>query len=469
MFTAAAVASAMALAGTFLEARRASVPAGMTMRLAGVQGMAERAQTELDQVLARIDSVSAAALEQNRDLSDQDQETIRLGRDRAEFLRSQLESLAVDVTLSERATAAFRSNARAGGASSPTAFRSAGDALHTMLHARSKPDLHQRYDVEMNRAAQHMGADAGNTVAVAGGLGALVVKPVVGPVIDLTPRGRPFLQALGVRQLETPLGFSRPRIVDEKGNEAPAPQGQEKSELVSRAFDVKLDSIDSETIGEYLNISQKLLSLPIDALNMIIDRFTVRRQRLTERRAILEVLDTNSTVTLAAAPAPGTAEDPGPIYDAVWDAALKVYELTGELPAGIAMGAKGWARLGRLRDAAGRPLFPTLGAANAMGAMSADSLQSVGPAGLPSVVTPGITDGSFIVYNAAGLEVYEFQYPMLESVEAAVLGRQVAMASELAFYKPATSENAASRANTGNADGNGAVKIVPAGYVVPGV
>jgi HK97 family phage major capsid protein len=449
-----------AQAAAFLEARRATTPAGMVMRLAGVQGLAERAQTELDQVLARIDSVSAAALEQNRDLSDQDRETIKLGRDRADFLREQLESLAVDVTLSERATTAFRSNARTGGQASPTAFRSAGDALHTMLHAGRDTQLRQRYDVEMNRAAQHMGADASNTVPVAGGLGALVVKPVVGPVIDLSPRGRPFLTALGVQQLDTPLGFSRPRIVDEKGNEAPAPQGKEKSELVSRAFDVKLDSIDSETIGEYLNISQKLLSLPIGALNMVTDRFSVRRAQLTERRAILEVLETESVVPLVAAT---DDEDSGAIWDAVWEAALLVYQNTKAMPAGIAMGPLGWARLGKLRDKAGRPLFPRLGAVNAMGSMDATTLTSEGPAGLPAVVTPGITGPEFVVYNSTGLEAYEFQYPMLESVEASVLGRQVAMASELAFYRPATEETAGSRANTGNAAGNGAVKIVPPG------
>jgi HK97 family phage major capsid protein len=421
----------------------------------------ERAVQEREQVLSRIESVSAAAFEANRDLSEQDQDTIKRARERVEFLDGQIDTLSFDTALSDRAQAALRSNGVSSRHSSPTQFRSAGDALHTMLAAgRGEPDARQRYDVEMNRAAQHMGADAANTVAVAGGLGALVVKPVVGPVIDLTPRGRPFLTALGVRQLESPLGFSRPRIVDKNGAEAPAPQGKEKQELVSRAFDVKLDSIDSETIGEYLNISQKLLSLPIDGMNMILDRFTVRRQRMTERRAILEVLETTSSVTLAAPPAPGTAEDPGAIYDAVWDAALKVYELTGELPTGIAMGAKGWSRLGRLRDAAGRPLFPQLGAANAMGSMTANDLQSTGPAGLPSVVTPGITDGTFVVYNAYGLEVYEYSYPMLESIEASVLGRQVAMASELAFYRPATSETAASDAGTGNAAGNGAVKIV---------
>lgn len=419
----------------------------------------ERAVQEREDCLSRIETISQAAFDANRDLNADDEDTIKRARERVEFLDRQIDSLSFDTQLSDRAQAALRSNGMGGRSAAPTQYRSAGDALSTALAAaKGDRDARTRWDVELNRAAQHMGADAANTVPVAGGLGALVVKPVVGPVIDPTPKGRPFLNALGVQTLTTPLGFHRPRIVDENGAEAPAPQAQEKGELISRKFDVKLDSIDSETIGQYINISLQLLSLPIDGLNMILDRFERRRERMMERRAILEVLETTSTVELAAAPADPADDDAGAIYDAVWDAALQVYLKTGELPAGIAMGAHGWARLGRLRDKAGRPLFPALGtgSVNAMGSMSADSLTATGPAGLPSVVTPGITDGTFVVYNASGLEVYEYAYPMLESVEAAVLGKQVAVASEVAFYRPSTDPTQADRTTAGN----GAVKIV---------
>lgn len=445
-----------AQAAAFLERRRASTPAGMTMDLmAGSRSLLERANVEREQVLARIDAVSAAALEQNRDLSEQDTETIKLGRERLEFLDRQIESLSIDPALSERAQAALRSNA-VSTRQTPTAFRSAGEALHVQLRAAmGDREARQRYDAELNRAAQHLVADTTNAPAVAGGLGALIVRPIVGPVIQPTAMGRPFLTAIGVQQLTSPLGFSRPRLVDPAGNEAPAAQGGEKRELISRTFSVKLDSIDSETIGEYLNISQQLLSLPVDTLNMVLTRFTVRRQNATEKRAVAEVLNTTSTVPLPA----GTAgEDAGPIYDAVWDAALRVFEKTSELPKWILAGPRGWRRLGSLRDAAGRPLFPTIGAANAMGAMSADTFVSQGPAGLPVIVSPAITDERMVVGNDWALEAYEFPYPMLESIEASILGRQVAVASEFALYRPATDEPA----GAGNASGNGAVVIAPA-------
>jgi hypothetical protein len=427
--------------------------------MAGGSGnaMLERIVQEREQCVDRIEAVSAAALEASRDLSDQDTEVISRAKDRIAFLDRQAEVLAFDTQISERAANALRSNgvtvAEKGGS---TQYRSAGEALYDLLHL-DRGDSRSRLEREMSRAAQHIGVDAANTVAVAGGLGALVVKPVIGPVIDPTPGGRPFLTALGVQQLDSPLGFSRPRISDPNGDEAPDVQGvgtanagREKAELVSRAFDVKLDPVDTETIGEYLNVSQKVLSLNIQALQIILTRFTKRRARKTEARAIAEVRTTTSTVPLAA------DADTRTTWDAFWDAAALVYEKTGEMPTWLAAGPQGWRRLGSMLDAADRPLFPTIGASNAMGAAALTTQQMIGPAGLNTVITHGITDGALIMGNSASLEAYEYAYPMLEAVEPSVLGRQIAVASELALYRPATDNMA------GTATGNGAVLIAPA-------
>jgi hypothetical protein len=117
------------------------------------------------------------------------------------------------------------------------------------------------------------------------------------------------------------------------------------------------------------------------------------------------------------------------------------YSVTNELPDWIAMGPLGWARLGGLTDAAGRPLFPTLGAANAPGTSSASSF-SVTVAGLRPIVTPAITDESYYIGGSAGLEGYLYRYPVLEAVEPSVLGRQVAVAASIAGYRPTPFANA---------------------------
>jgi HK97 family phage major capsid protein len=419
----------------------------------------ERYVSERESLVTLVEGVTRAAFEAERDLSDQDHDTITRAQERISELDRHTERLSVDLSMSEATARALSTNGveRQG---VPSSYRSAGEALHDLLHLSNR-ESRQRLDAEMNRAAQHMGTTAANTVPVAGGLGALVVRPVVGPVIDTTPGGRPFLTALGVIPLDTPLGFSRPRIDDPvltKGNAeygaAPATQAKEKSELVSRAFDIKLDPVDSETVGEYLNISQKLLSLPIPSLNIILNQLAKRRAVKTERRAIAEVMGTTSHVDLAAVP--GADETDGEnVWRAIWAAAGQVYAKTGELPSFLAMGVTAWQRIGSLLDAAGRPLFPGVGAAiNAMGAADATSLTiNGGPAGLRTVVTHAIDDGSMIVGNSAGLEAYEYAYPMLEAIEPSVLGRQIAVASELAFYRPAT--------EAGGGDGNGAVVIAP--------
>jgi hypothetical protein len=447
-----------AAAALFLERRRKTTPAGMTMDLGtsrGVGALLERSMQEREQVVGLIESVTQAAFEASRDLSDQDHDTINRGRERLEFLDKQIDRLSFDTTVSDRARQALATNG-VSGSTVPTAYRSAGEAFHDLLHYSDK-DARARLDTEMHRAAQHMGTNAAATVPVAGGLGALVVKPVVGPIIDTTPQGRPFLTALGTIPLDSPLGFSRPRIVDNAYGVAPATQTAEKAELVSRAFDIKLDSLDTETVGEYLNVSQKLISYPIPALNMVLAQFSKRRAYKMETRAIAEVLESTTAVPLAAAPP--AADEARLVYEAVWEAARLVFLNTGDLPQWIAMGPIGWARLGSLLDASDRPLFPTLGTAvNPMGAMSGgDTFASVGPAGLRAIVTHAITGPELIIGNAMSLEVYEYAYPMLEAIEPSVLGRQVAVASEVAFYRPTTDEPG----GAGNGTGNGAVVIAP--------
>lgn len=427
--------------------------------------MLEKLVSEREACLTRVSAVTDAAAESNRDLSDQDTEVIERAKDRIAKLDQQIDLLSFDSAISDRAADALRRNNVPVPRDPQTQYRSAGAALWDMLHLDSGgsegKEARQRFDREMNRAAQHMGVDPANTVPVAGGLGALVVRPVVGPVIDPTPAGRPFLSLLGVQPLDTPMGFSRPRISDPNIDQAPDVQGagtanvgREKAELVSRAFDVKLDPVETETIGEYLNVSEKLRALPIGAWNIILARFAKRRSRKTERYGLAEVRQSTTTVPLAA---DATA---GAIYDAIWEAALQVFLKTGELPQWIAAGPTGWARLGALRDEAGRPLFPTLGTGvnvNSMGQLDPRTFAAQGPAGLPMAVTYGITDGAFIIGNDASLEVYEYAYPMLEAVEPSVMGRQVAVASEVATYRPATDGLSGDAAT-----GNGAVIVAPA-------
>jgi hypothetical protein len=133
----------------------------------------------------------------------------------------------------------------------------------------------------------------------------------------------------------------------------------------------------------------------------------------------------------------------GVLLKAIFDGSALVYQNTGELATWIAMGPLGWSRLGSSVDSAGRPMFPFLGPQNALGQADASMFGMAGPAGLTPVVTYAITDDSYWVGNQYAVEAYEYRYPLLETVEPSLLGRQMAVGASLAFYNPTTSEAAA--------------------------
>jgi hypothetical protein len=428
--------------------------------------MVERLTSERDQCLARVRAVTDSAAEADRDLSDQDEDVIRRANERVSKIDQQLELLSFDSSVSDRAREIMQRNNLPAPLQKGQGmlYRSAGEVMWDLAHleapGREGKEARARFDREMDRAAQHMGVDAANTVAVAGGLGALAIRPIVGPVIDPVPSGRPFLNLLGVQPMDSPFGFSRPRLSDPNGDQAPDVQGtgtanvgKEKSELVSRAFDIKLEPVETDTVGQYLNVSVKLQALPIGAWQIILNQMEKRRSRKTEAYGLAALMQSTSTVDLAA---DATAVQ---VYEAVWAAALLVFQKTGRLPEWIAAGPTAWARLGSLTDAADRPLFPTLGsgaAVNAMGRVDATTFASSGPAGLPLVVSYGITSDAFVVGNGDALEVYEYPYPLMEAVEPSILGKQVAVASELATYRPATDGLSGDTPS-----GNGAVLVRP--------
>jgi hypothetical protein len=338
-------------------------------------------------------------------------------------------------------------------------YRSGGEMVWDCLHGtfgsthdHEDQEAKRRWDVVMKRAAEHMGTDAAKTTPVAGDIGGLFVAPVVGPVIDLYPSGQPFLSAIGKNPSPSAMNFTRPRIVDPAFTTGAGTQALEKAELVSKHFTVEVDTVTLTTVGGYLNVSQQLMSLQPSGWNIIVGQLQKRVAYQGEKAAITEVAKTTAHVPLAA------DADAATVLAALFDAAALVYQNTGELPTWIAYGPLGWAMLGSLTDAAGRPLFPFIGAANALGSSSLGDF-NLGPLGLQQIVTPGITTTDIYIGNSLALEAYVYPFPILEAVEPALLGRQVAVAEAMAFYRPTTKE--AGPANTPPAEANGAVRVGP--------
>lgn len=383
-------------------------------------------------VETKIQALKTTALEQNRDLTPSDLESLDTYNASLRDLDGQIDRVSQTAEMAEDIAA--RVAVLSPGNGTPASHRSAGELLWDVLHQQD-PNARNRYASAVrrsDRAAEHMGTDASKTVQVAGGFGGLIVSDVVGPIIDLQPATRPLLTALGTQTVPS-AEFRRPRLVDPNFTTGVGPQGLQKEELPSKAFDVKSDPVEFETIGGYLNVSQQVLRYTPNGLDIVVSQLLKRLANAAETAAAAQI-DANAVTLPIADDADGAA-----IRQAIFDASAMVYAATGSLATWVAMGPQGWARLGGLVDLANRPLFPMSNGVNANGSANPSTFEIAGM-GLQAVVTPAIKDADFRVGNGVGLEAYWAPYPTLEAVEPSVLGRQVAVAADLGFYSPPTTE-----------------------------
>jgi len=416
---------------------------------------------ERDQLLNTINVLKNQALERKSDPSPEDLEAMSRAFVRIDKLDELIRILGEDKEMDdETRTKLLATNP--GLVPSAPKYRSAGELVWDCLHANfgsthdhEDQEATRRWEQVMKRAAQHMGTDAALTTPVAGGFGGLYVAPVVGPIIDMNPRAQPFLSTIGRRPAPNSMTFMRPRIVDPAFKTAHTEQALQKAELASVKFDVKVDNLNLDTVGGYLNVSQQLMSLHPSAWDIIVSQLQRRTAWQGEALAILEMYNSNASVPLAA------NADSATTIAALFEAAALVYTTTNELPTWIAYGPLGWQQLGSLCDLAGRPLFPFLGAANAMGTSSLGDF-NLGPLGLQQIVTPGITTNDIWIGNSLALEAYVYSFPILEAVEPALMGRQIAVAEAFSFYRPTTIEEVPPVPGpAAPAEGNGAVRVGP--------
>ena len=408
-----------------------------------VDAFIQQLMDEREQKVQVIENLVSVAADEQRDLRDTDSDTITKMRSRIGELDTQIERVSGDLELAET----VRTRIKYLGPDSVSRefqYRSAGDYLWDAFHLQQDRAAHERWTKFHKRAAEHMGFDKANTIPVAGGFNGLVVNPVVGAVLDPTPEGRPLFAALGVRPIESGT-FLRPRIVDPNMATGVGPQGQEKSELPSKAWDILSEPVTADVIGGYINISQLLLEMVPSGFDMIVTHMNRRLERASEVAAVAAMDLTTEEVPLAAG---ATSAD---VSAALGDAATIVFANTGRLPTWIAMGPQGWGRLIGLTDLAGRPMIPAVGPVNALGAGGSPDTFFTSLAGMRVVVSHAITTPNLYMSNSYGLEVYERKLPVLQAVEPSVFGRQLSVQTMLAFYSPITNETGPER--------NGVVRI----------
>lgn len=391
--------------------------------------MFDRLSDERDAIVAVRQKTIEAATDEGRELSPAEVSDMEDAKKRIAEIDLRIGVLADDLSQEVEIAAKVRKI----GSKSPEdfAYRNAGEAMYDMLH-QSDPESKRRFSMQM-RAAEHMGTTAAATTPTAGDLGGLVIAPSVGAIVDPYPSGMPFLNWLGWSRIPS-AAFSRPYIDDPDFATGVAEQSKQKAELVSKKFTVNSETLSPVTYGGYLNISQQLISLQPGSLQIIINHLRRRLAWQLELAAINEVAATTGKETLAA------DADAAATLKAIYAAAAKVMTSSHEAASFMLMGPLGFAQLGSLADAAGRPLFPFIGAANAPGQSTANTF-TTSVAGMHAIITPAITGTEIYVGNRSLLEAWYFPLPLLEVVEPSVLGRQVAVSAMLAPHRPSPFSN----------------------------
>lgn len=404
---------------------------------------------ERKQKVTVIDSLIAAAAEEGRDLHESDEVTIDGFRSRIAVLDRQLEKVAGDLELADAVQKRVRYLDPEMG-NRDYQYRTAGEYIWDSIHRHENQEAANRFTKFHRRAAEHMGYDKSNTIPTAGGFNGIIVDPTVGAILNPRPEGRPLFSALGVRPIESGT-FLRPRIVDPNFATGVGPQGQEKSELPSKAWDILSEPVTAAVIGGYINISQLLIEMVPSGFDMIVSQMNRRLEYYSEVAAVTEMAKTTEEIALAA------DADSAAISAAIGQASATVFANTGALPTWLAMGPTAWGRLIGTSDLAGRPMIPAVGAVNAWASGGGPDTFFTSFAGMRVVVSYAITDADMYVGNSYGLEVYERRLPILQAVEPSVFGRQLSVQTMLAFYRPVTAE--AGPGNVPPAESNGVVQI----------
>ena len=405
-----------------------------------IQEHATELEVEITKVGESAELIYRNAREEGRDLLDAEVASLdRLSKKRTE-LNGQLElatrSYAIDDEVAQK-LAAIR-----GGNTAPVAYRSAGDLMWDMLHANTNTDAELRYRRSVvNRAAEHLGLDKANTVATAGGFNGLAIAPNVGPVLDPYPGDMPLFSALNPATITTAT-FQRPRIVDPNFTTGVGTGKKEKEESVSKTWDIVTESVTMQLVRGYINISELLIEMIPDSLNMVVTHMNKRLAAMLESKTIAAVGDTTASIPLAAA---ATAAQ---VQAAIVTASGMVARATGQPATWVAMGIDGWVRLGSLTNAAGDSIFEGSGSATGMPA----SVYNLRP-----ILSVGIVGADLFVGNALSIEAYERRFPVMQALEPALFGRQLGVAGGYAFYDPITTESP--DGGTTPAEREGVVKI----------
>ena len=245
--------------------------------------------------------------------------------------------------------------------------------------------------------------------------------PIVAPVYNNFLGIRPVIDAVGVKAM--PAGgkvFIRPEVTTHTTIGASIGE-QSPSQGTMVVFN---NQVTKQIFGGYVNISEADIDWTDPAiLQVVLDDMGRIYANATDNYAA-DQLASGATVTQAFA----NASYADPAYWQTWVATAAKTILNssnGNLPGHLFVDPTWWAYLLSLSDTADRPLFPQVGPMNAYGNLGVN--QYGGNAfGLQVVVDRNFAEGTIIVADASGYELFEQQKGAISIDSPSTLSRTIA-------------------------------------------
>jgi len=250
----------------------------------------------------------------------------------------------------------------------------------------------------------------------------LLPTPIVGPTYNNFVGRRPVVDAIGAKAM--PAGgkvFIRPEVTT---HTSMAVQSAENAALQSGTFVVYNNQVTKATYGGYVTISEQDLDWTDPAvLNLILEDMGRIYANTTDNVAADNLVSGASvTGVLADADLTDAAKWTKFVYDS---AATILSGSNGNLPTHLFLASDMFASLGSLSDSSKRPLFPQVGPMNAFGSMSPGAYDAVA-FGLRVVVDRNFANGTIIVGDATGYEIFEQQKGAISIEVPSTLSRTLA-------------------------------------------
>lgn len=371
----------------------------------------DRLNAEFDEITDGITAVLERATEDDREVTDAEQQEI----DRAEERRTTLQRSIEHYTAIEERNGkvnALRGRVIPGSGPKQTRpvvedtydiareFESAGDYAVMLHRAWQKRDPEAIAQLERATAHQKTTDNPG-----------IIPRPIVGPLIDTMRGNRPFVNSIANHPAPT-AKFDRPRVDQ---HVAVDKQVAEKDLTASQVLKINPVAVALETFAGHLNISkQDIRWTQPSILQVIFSSFTRVYGRRTELAACVDFVADIATA------------HPTPVDLAAWDVDA-VDELLGDGLSTIEadsdvvidtvwMSRDVWSQLRRVRTAMGQRAYnlPLTGGGDVEG--------------LAPVVSKSFPAGTFIIGDAAYVEHWEDIEGFLSVEEPNVLGQMVGYA-----------------------------------------